>query len=173
MRKMIDNKEIIKEICLRIVGENELKTNPKLINRITFFYNHVISVCLEDTPEIVLTCINEICNFEIKWYDSNVHNLSLFDDYSVVNCISLFSVISRQLALDKFDKSEYPYISVFLENLFDGFCEVIRERHEFGEMFSEVISEIGINFSYASGHSNIMSLTLYNNMMRPDKRGEY
>ena len=82
-------------------------------------------------------------------------------------------MISRQLALDKFDKSEYPYISVFLENLFDGFCEVIRERHEFGEMFSEVISEIGINFSYASGHSNIMSLTLYNNMMRPDKRGEY
>lgn len=172
MREMIDNKVIIKEICLRIVGENELEINPKIMNRIAFFYEHVISACLEDMPGLVLACIDEICDFEKKWYGNNVLNLSLFEEYSIVNGVSLFLAISHQLAMDKFYGTEYQLMSVFLENLFNGFAEAVRENSDLDGVFIEEISDIRINLSYASGHSNIMSLALYNNMMKANNGGE-
>lgn len=169
---MTDNKAIMKEICLRIIDESELERTPRFINRITFFYDYVINTCLEDKPELVMACIDEICEFEKKWYESNLHSLSLFEDCSIINCVSLFSVISYQLALDKFNGNEYQLINVFLENLFNGFFEAVREQANFAEMLTEEISDIGLNFLYASGHSNTMSLALYNYLMKVDTRGE-
>lgn len=170
-REMSDNKAMMREICLRIVDENELKRNPKFIDRITFFYDDTISTCLEHKPEIVMVYIDEICKFEKKWYDSNVRNLSLLGDYSIVNCISLFLVISYQLAIDKFDGCEYQFVNVFLASLFNGFSEAVSEQSNWRETVIEELSDTELNFLYACGRSNTMSLALYNHMMKFD-RGE-
>lgn len=171
MREMIDTKSLMKEISLQIINEKELNSNPTFVDRIIFFYDYSIRACLEYKPEIVTTVINEICAFEKKWYTSNIRNLSLLEDYSVVNCISLFSAISYQLAKDKFDGCKYHFINIFLENLFKGFLEVASEKPDFIEMFKEEFSDIELNFLYACGHSNVMGLTLYTSMMKNDKKG--
>lgn len=168
MKEMINNEVIMKEISHRIVDENQLKEHPKFIDRLNFFYNYIIDGCLEDKPEYIRACIDEICEFESKWYNDNLYCLRLFEDTSILNCLSLFWIISYQLVRDKINGREYQFINIFLESLFNGFSESISKQY----YLIEEISDIGLNFSYACGYSNIMSLTLYNHMVNLNKGGE-
>lgn len=168
MKEMINNEVIMKEISHRIVDENQLREHPRLLNRLDFFYNYIIDGCLEDKPEYIRECIDEICEFESKWYSDNIHGLHLFEDTSILNCLSLFRIISYQLARDKINGREYQFINVFLESLFNGFSEAISKQY----YLIEDLSDIGLNFSYACGYSDIMSLPLYNYMVNFNEGGE-
>lgn len=114
----------------------------------------------DNNKNLIESFIAEVIEFERSHLEISIKNINDYSEMTPENLIRFFSVLSSQLALCRLQGKMYPCMSYLMHEYYESVInEGVSDKH-FHEDISEWLSEIRMDFIYACGLSDNMSLRL-------------
>lgn len=152
--------------CLQDISNYVLDSNEEIlslyIERITFLYAIPITSLMynkEDGEQLLFDFLQEAKIFEKRYIKKSLLYLEDFTDLTGDNVLSIFSMVSNQLAVSRLLKTPFPILSYLLSECYNGFLDEINITEKIDE-FDFIVSETILDFNYASCLSEEKSLRL-------------
>lgn len=151
--------------CLQDISSFVLEADEEIeslyMERLTFLYAIPITSLMysEDGEQLLLVFMEEAKKFEKRYLNKSLLYIEDFTDPTVDNILSIFSLISNQLAVSRVLNTPFPLLSYLLSECYNGFLDEVNVAEKIEE-FDLIVSETVLDFNYASCVSEDKSLRL-------------
>lgn len=152
--------EVLSTIIFEVMGTETNNEIERYTERINLLYKIPLISLLEhaDNPTQINIFISEAISYEKKYIRTSLKYLDICQDVNMPNMIQIFSIISYQLAISRWEGIPFSTIASFMHEYFTGFFE---DEFLAPDKFSDIISDLSdikLDFDYARFATDAMSL---------------